>query len=194
MERMGSAMSEARQKGTVYEYRGRNAKTFAVLPGNRNLVVWQKACELARLVHDATQGFGPAYYKLRGQTLDAAESTLANIAEGYCSGSINNYVRYCEVARGSLGELGTHLHTCELWSLIPAGTLQPIIDLYADVRFLLDRLLSALREKQADKSWDASYALREPSAPYLAGGQPVEAIALDEVETFHQSHPEFTTP
>jgi len=187
-------MGEARQKGTVYEYPGKNSRTFAVLPGYRNLIVWQKACELAKLVHDATQGFGPGYYRLRGQTLDAAESVPANIAEGYCSGSINNYVRYCEISRGSLGELGTHVHTCELWKLIPATTLQPIIELYSDVRFLLDRLLSSLREKQAEKSWDSSYALREPKTDYATVDQSQADSEADEVESFHQSHPEFTTP
>ncbi len=187
-------MSDAKLKGRVYKYPGRNSKTFAVLPGYRNLIVWQKACELARLVHDATQGFGPAYYKLRGQTLDAAESVPANIAEGYCSGSINNYVCYCEISRGSLGELGTHLHTCELWNLIPASTLEPIVELYSDVRFLLDRLLSALREKQAAKTWGSSYAVREPRTHYATGDESTVDGERDEVETFHQSHPEFTTP
>jgi four helix bundle protein len=172
-------------KGTVYEYPGLNTGTFAVLPGYRNLIVWQKACELAKLVHEATQGFGPAYYRLRGQTLDAAESVSANILEGYCSGSINNYVRYCEISRGSLGELGTHLHTCELWNLVSANILQPIIELYSDVRFLLDRLLNSLREKQAEKTWDSSYSIREPKPTYDIS---------DEVEAFHQSHPEFITP
>ncbi|MCB0256547.1 MAG: four helix bundle protein [Anaerolineae bacterium] len=181
-------MSASKAKGAGYEYPGKDTLTFAVLPGYRNLIVWQKASELANLTHDATRGLGSAYFKLRGQTLDAAESVPANIAEGYCSGSINNYVRYCEIARGSLGELGTHLHTCERWKVIDPALLPPAIQLYGDVRYLLDRMLSALRQKQTDKSWDSSYAVRE-SAPVYE----VPKIA-DEIETFHASYQEATAP
>lgn len=174
-------MSEGKSKGAVYEYPGRNTKTFMMLPGYRNLIVWQKAGELAHLVHEATRSLGPGYYRLKSQTLDAAESVPANIAEGYCSGSIGNYVRYCEIARGSHGELGTHLHSCERWGLIDSAHLPAIIALYSDVRFLLDRLLSALREKQAEKSWDSSYSVRETRPSYATD---------NEVEAFHQSYQE----
>lgn len=181
-------MSGSKATGAGYEYPGRDTHTFAVLPGYRNLIVWQKASELANVVHDATQGMGPAYFRLHGQTLDAAESVPANIAEGYCSGSINNYVRYCEIARGSLGELGTHLHTCERWKVINPSSLPAVLELYSDVRYLLDRMLNALRQKQADKSWDSSYSVRESSPVYEI------ARIANEVETFHASYEEATTP
>lgn len=169
---------------TAYLYPGTSAATWGMLPGYKELIVWQKATELAVQVHDATANLGPGYYRFRGQAIDSAESVPANIAEGYSGSSLGNYIRHCNIARGSLGELGTHLHSAERWKLLDKQALTHIIALYSDSKYLLDRLLSALRQKQNAKTWDQSYELREPGPVYTVANE-------NEVQIFHAEHPEF---
>lgn len=133
-----------------YQYGGRNTKTFAKLHGYKDLLVWQKASDLADRVHEATKGFGPGYYRLSDQMRSAAVSVPSNIAEGYCTSSLANYIRHCLIARGSLGELGSNIQDCKRWSLIAGQTLEQILSLYGDTSYLLDRLIASLRKKQQD--------------------------------------------
>ena len=84
-----------------YEYSGRNTQTFQKLHGFKNLATWQAANDLSALVNKAVSRFGPGYYKLADQMRSAATSVTANIAEGYCRASLGDYIRFCEIARGS---------------------------------------------------------------------------------------------
>lgn len=149
-----------------YVYGGRGTKTFGRLPGYKNLVVWQKASDLADLVHEATKGFGPGYFKLADQMRDASESVPSNIAEGYSAASIGLYIRHCLIARGSLGETGNHILHCERWGLIAPDLLDRILALYSDTSFLLDRLLQSLNQKQKEGTWDRDFWAKEERAEY----------------------------
>lgn len=149
-----------------YAYGGRGTKTFARPPGYKNLVVWQKASDLTDLVHQATKGFGPGYFKLADQMRDASESVPSNIAEGYCAAAIGLYIRHCLIARGSLGETGNHILHSERWGLIPPDLLERILALCSDTSFLLDRLLQSLSQKQKNGTWDRDFWTQETRAEY----------------------------
>lgn len=140
--------------------------TYRKLHGYKKLIVWQKASDLGTLMHEATQEFGPGYYRLSDQMRAAVVSVTSNIAEGYCAGSLGNYIRHCLIARGSLGELGSQIQDSERWNLIDGEQLQQIVDLYADTSYLLDGLIKALRRKQKNDDWDQSFGVREDTAPY----------------------------
>lgn len=43
----------------------------------------------------------------------AAVSVFGNIAEGYGRSAIGDYIRFCEIARGSLTELGSYIEFCQ---------------------------------------------------------------------------------
>ena len=43
----------------------------------------------------------------------AAVSVFGNIAEGYGRSAIGDYIRFCEIARGSLTELGSYIEVCQ---------------------------------------------------------------------------------
>ena len=97
----------------------------------------------------------------------AAIAVSGNIAEGYCSGSLRNYIRYCNIARGSLGELGSYIQDCERTELIINSELTTLLKRYGDTTFLLDRLIQSLVKKEQDGTWDNSYWVREEQASYL---------------------------
>jgi four helix bundle protein len=82
---------------------GKSIRTF------RDLVAWQKAIALTRLVYRLTGTFpSDERFGLVIQMRRAAVSVPANIAEGYGRGARQEYIRYIQMARGSLFELQTH--------------------------------------------------------------------------------------
>jgi four helix bundle protein len=150
-----------------YQYGGRNTQTFQKLHGFKKIVAWQAASDLGFLVNQLVKHFGPGYYKLADQMRTAAFAVSGNIAEGYCSGSLANYVRYCNIARGSLGELGSYIQDCERAELITGNELTSLIKQYSDTSFFLDRLIQSLVKKEQDGTWDKNYWVREEEAASL---------------------------
>ncbi|MEK7328295.1 MAG: four helix bundle protein [Chloroflexota bacterium] len=150
-----------------YEYRGKNTAMFQRLPGYKNIAAWQAASDLSAMVNQLTRRLGPGYYKLADQMRTAAVSVHGNIAEGYCSGTLPNYIRYCHLAHGSLGELGSYFQDCERDGLTAGDELAALTKQYCTSLFLLERLLQALIQKDQTGDWDKSYSFREDRVPYL---------------------------
>jgi four helix bundle protein len=144
-----------------YQYGGQNTQTFQKLPGYKKIVAWQAASDLGFLVNQLVKSFGPGYYRLADQMRSAAIAVSGNIAEEYCSGSLGNYIRYCNIARGSLGELGSYIQDCERAELITGNKLTELLKQYNDTFFLLDRLIQALIKKEQEGTWDKSFWVKE---------------------------------
>ena len=141
--------------------------TWRKLHGFKNILAWQRADDLAALVYEATARFGAGNYRLVDQIRGAATSVTRNIAEGYCRASLNEYIRFCEIARGSLGELGSDTHHCERVGLLKGEELEKIVALYSETSYLLDRLINSLREKRRKEG--GARTLREETASYVIG-------------------------
>ena len=79
--------------------------------GFEDLKVWQLARELVLAAYQLTssQVFGRDH-ALRDQIRRAAVSSMANIAEGFERGSNRDFVRFLYMARGSTGEVRSHLY------------------------------------------------------------------------------------
>ena len=77
---------------TRYQYEGGRTKTFQKPHGFKKIGAWQAASDLGFQTNKLVKGFGPGYYRLTDQMRAAAISVSGNIAEGYCSGSLANYL------------------------------------------------------------------------------------------------------
>ena len=76
----------------------------------RDLVVWQKAMDLAVDVYRLAKFFPKdERYRLASQMTRAAASVPANIAEGHGRGTARDYANFLAIAKGSLAELETYL-------------------------------------------------------------------------------------
>ena len=75
-----------------------------------DLPVWNSAKELAILIYGASRKGGLSKdFGLRDQIRRAAVSVAANIAEGFERGTKNELIQFLYLARGSCGELRSHL-------------------------------------------------------------------------------------
>jgi four helix bundle protein len=135
--------------------------------GLRDLRAYQLAKELAHLVYTVTSAFPRHEYELIRQMRGAAVSVFGNIAEGYGRNSLGDYIRFCEVGRGSLAEVGSYLDFCRERSLLKSEEATKLWDLYNHTWNTLGALIRSLREKKLDDSWDRSYgSLKEDQEDY----------------------------
>jgi four helix bundle protein len=129
-------------------YQGATTQTYRKLYGYKKLVVWQRADDLAAIIHTYTTRFGPGYYRLSDQMRSAAVSVKSNIAEGYCRAAFGDYIRFCEIARGSLGELAE------------------LLELFSETTLLLERLITGLIRKRETGEWDKNFGVKETGSIY----------------------------
>jgi four helix bundle protein len=92
-----------------------------------DLKTWQLARGLVREVYNLTNG--PSFGKdqgLRDQLRRAAVSGMANIADGFERGSKKEFIRFLYIARGSAGEVRSHLYVARDLNYIDEPGFQTI--------------------------------------------------------------------
>lgn len=83
---------------------------MASINSYRELLVWQKALAFVTSVYKSTSRFPSSeQFGLTSQLRRSAVSIPSNIAEGFGRRSTGDYVRFLQVAAGSLYELQTQL-------------------------------------------------------------------------------------
>lgn len=116
-----------------------------------DLVVWQKAMQLAEDVYRLTHAL-PDHerFGLVSQMRRSAVSVPSNIAEGHARESRADYIRHLRNARGSLAELRTQLALVERLNLSDApgdGTR----DLAREVGVILQAVIKGLQRKAEEQ-------------------------------------------
>jgi four helix bundle protein len=112
----------------------------------KDLVVWQKGIQLAKLVYSLTRSF-PAEEKfgIIAQMRRAAVSVPSNIAEGQARHTTGEFIRFISHAEGSLAELDTQLILSTELKFCRESAAEPPFTLLSEIR----RMLNALRRKLA---------------------------------------------
>ena len=118
------------------------AGTMAAILNNmqtfRDLVVWQKAVELAKRTYILTHQFSSEErFGLSSQMQRAAVSIASNIAEGKLRGSSKEFNNFLRIAFGSGGELETQI---EIAKRLPKTTKLDFVP----VETLLDEIMRML--------------------------------------------------
>ncbi|MCU1349765.1 MAG: ribosomal protein [Acidobacteria bacterium] len=109
-----------------------------------DLVAWQKARELARVIYELTRtralhdDFG-----LARQMQRAAVSVMANIAEGFGREGSAEFHRFVTIARGSCFELQSHLYLAADLGYLSGNDLEHVGARIDEVA----RILASLRAK-----------------------------------------------
>ena len=118
----------------------------------RDLLVWQEAMAAAEDVYRATAGAPSSWqFALASQTLRAAASVPANIAEGYGRESTGSYLQFLKIARGSLKELETHLLLAQRVGAPKSDQANAILKKLEGVGKMLNALIRSVRSSSAPR-------------------------------------------
>ena len=115
-----------------------------MVKGYRELIVWQKAMELVKMVYQLMRKF-PAdeRFRLCDQLSRAVISVPSNIAEGNGRESKSEYARFLGIARGSLYEAETQLEIAKELGYV--DNLSDVLSLTSEIRRMLISIMSKLR-------------------------------------------------
>ena len=115
-----------------------------MIKGYRELVVWQKAMELVKVVYQLLRCF-PAdeRFRLCDQLSRAVISIPSNIAEGNGRESRGEYARFLGIARGSLYETETQLEIAKQLGYV--DDLTKVFTLTSEIRRMLISMMLKLR-------------------------------------------------
>lgn len=110
------------------------------------LKVWQKALDLADLVHCSTEGFPKEErYVLKSQMMRAVDSIALNIAEGSTGQSDAEFARFVSYAIRSCVEVVACLHLASRRKLINGNQFQELYSLCEEILVMLSSLRERLR-------------------------------------------------
>ena len=119
----------------------------------RDLLVWQKAKELAVRVYRVTERFPKSdQFGITSQIRRAAVSVASNVAEGQGRGSSADFVRFLCMARGSLLEVQTQLEIAHELSFIGTEDYTELEQLCYSELGLLNRLMKSLSAERTSQT------------------------------------------
>ena len=120
---------------------------MTTIQSHRDLIVWQKAMDLAEIVYALAARFpSKETYRLGSQITRAAASVPANIAEGNARGTKRDYANFLSVAKGSLMEAETFLTLAVRLKFITQGEASTAFALVTEVSKMLTSLRIKLKE------------------------------------------------
>ena len=121
--------------------RERKVKTY------RDLIVWQKAMVLVTEIYKVSKSFPRREdYGLTSQLRRCAVSIPSNIAEGYGRHSRNEYIRFLQIASGSLYELQTQLEIAANLGYLKKDEFELLYESTREVERMLSVLIRRLIE------------------------------------------------
>jgi len=107
----------------------------------RDLIVWQKSLQLCKDVYLVTKNFPKEeIYGLTSQIRRCAVSIPSNIAEGKGRNSDKDFIRFLQIALGSIYELQTQLELAFELSYI--DNINSLIDLSIEIEKMLNSLIT----------------------------------------------------
>lgn len=116
----------------------------------RDLLVWQKSMNLVTDIYQLTRNFPHAeMFGLTSQLRRASISIPSNIAEGYGRNTSKDYLRYLQIALGSLYEIQTQLEIASNLHFLEIFDFNKMISLRLEIERMLTSLIAKIRAKIA---------------------------------------------
>jgi four helix bundle protein len=113
----------------------------------RDLMVWQKSMAMVTEIYKVTQSFPRREdYGITSQIRRCAVSIPSNIAEGYGRHSRNEYIRFLQIALGSLFELQTQLEIAANLGYLKKEEFDVLYESTREVERMLSVLINRLIE------------------------------------------------
>jgi four helix bundle protein len=125
-----------------------NLQFFIELMSHKNQFIWQRAVKLALNCYQLTQHFPKSeLYGLTSQIRRCSVSIPSNIAEGYGRVSNKEYVRFLQIANGSVRELDTQLIIAREAGLISKELINPVIEEVDEMQKIMTATLQKVENR-----------------------------------------------
>lgn len=111
-----------------------------------DLLAWQKARELTREVYRALASCRDIGF--RDQIQRASVSVMSNIAEGFESGTRQEFLNYLYIAKGSAGEVRAQLYAAHDIGYLNVETFKHLNSLAMDCSRLIASFIRALKTSE----------------------------------------------
>jgi four helix bundle protein len=113
----------------------------------KDLKVWQKAMELAKLVYETTSNFPKEEkFGLVAQLNRSGVSIPSNIAEGAGRNSNPDFIRFLGIAMGSLYETETQLLLATSFGFIKEEEMSIFSERILEIANMLHKLIQSLNQ------------------------------------------------
>lgn len=114
---------------------------------------WQRSMDFVVRVYGFTaSGKFARDFALSDQIHRAAISVPANISEGFERGSRSEFHRFLSIAKGSCGELRTHIYLAERLGYISTETAQSALSEAREISRMISKLRTTVaRQRDAQK-------------------------------------------
>ena len=113
--------------------------------GFEKLEVWEKAC---RLVVDVYKAFSECKdFGFKDQICRAAVSVPSNTAEGYERNSPRDFVRFLNIAKGSIGELRTQIYIARELDYLEKEIFEDLLERSKEISAMLAGLIKTVSKK-----------------------------------------------
>lgn len=114
----------------------------------KDLVIWQRAKELAILVYQVTKDFPKAeQFGMMSQIRRAAVSIPSNVAEGYARQHTGEFIQFLYTALGSAAELETQLIISRDLGYLKVEGFNKALGMLKEIQKMLNGLMNSLRAR-----------------------------------------------
>ena len=115
------------------------------MEGFEDLEVWKKGCRLTIQIY---QAFAQCKdFSFKDQVQRAALSVPSNIAEGYERNSPRDFIRFLNIAQGSIGELRTQLYIAKKISYLENELTIELLNKSKEISAMLSGLKKSIKNK-----------------------------------------------
>jgi four helix bundle protein len=125
--------------------------------GFKKLRVWQDAVTLYVAACNIFSSFPFQLRKTASNAIDSAHSISRNIAEGYCRGSLKEYLNLLNIALGSCGEFHSCCESFKAACQITNQQYEELDQKYYKVENGLIGLIKALQQKSRNGEWEETF-------------------------------------
>jgi four helix bundle protein len=114
----------------------------------RDLIVWQKSVHFVTVIYKITKTFPKdEVFGLISQMRRCSVSIPSNIAEGYGRRAKKDYLRFLQIAMGSVYELQTQLEISQNLKYLTSNQLEEIYELSREIERMLSSLINKVRDR-----------------------------------------------
>jgi four helix bundle protein len=113
-----------------------------------DLLAWQRGRELQEAIIQIAHPIAAVDAALADQLRRAARSITANIAEGFERNTRGDFARFLAIAKGSAGEVRSHLYECRDAGVLPAEQFEALKTLAEQTSGLIAKLRGAIQEQR----------------------------------------------